>query len=194
VKRRSVSVIAVLFFLFPFAVFGQHGGRRGASTGASSGTTAQPEDPDVATFKHAVAVQAKEEQIAQFGLMIKSTEAARQQAHDLQQLDSNASNSEGLTSKANGLQDSVKEAQSENRIFRQSLSDPQAAGLKSMTKKLTKSDASVSKGAKAISMQLDQKTISSGRVVSASANLEKALAVFQSDQLNLGKEMGIQPH
>ena len=191
---RCASVIAVLFLLFPLAVLGQHGGRRGASTGASSGTAAQPEDPSVATLKHAVAVQAAEEQIAQFRLMIKSTETARQQAHDLQQLASNASNSERLFNKATGLQDSVEEAQSENRAFRRSLSDAQEAGLKNLTKKLTKSDSAVSKAAKSFSQQLEQRTLNSRRLAGAAANLEKELAVFQSDQLNLGTEMGIQSH
>jgi hypothetical protein len=191
--RSSVSVIVMLFSLFPLAVLGQHGGRHG-TTGTSGGTTAPAEDSDVATFKDAIAVQATEEQVAQFRLMIKSTEAAQQQAHDLQQLGSNASTSEGLTSKATGLQDSVDEAQRENRTFRQSLSDSQEAGLKNLTKKLTKSDSAVSKDARAISKQLEPRTVNSGRLVSAAANLEKALALFQTDQLNLGKEMGIQSH
>jgi hypothetical protein len=191
--RRSVPVIAMLFLLSPLVVLGQHGGRHG-TTGTSGGTAAPAEDSDVATFKHAIAVQATEEQIGQFRVMIRSTEAARQQAHDLQQLGSNASNAEGLTSKATGLQDSVDEAQRENRTFRQSLSDSQEAGLKNLTKKLTKSDSAVSKDTKAISKQLEQRTLNSGRLVSAAANLEKALTLFQTDQLNLGKEMGIQSH
>jgi len=66
--------------------------------------------------------------------------------------------------------------------------------LKNLTKRLTKSDAAVSKDAKAISKQLEQRTLNSGRLVSAAANLEKALALFQSDRFNLGKEMGIQSH
>jgi hypothetical protein len=104
---------------------------------------------------------------------------------------SNASDSEGLASKATSLQHSVEEAQRENRSFRQALSDPQDAGLKNLTKKLTKSDSAVSKDAKAISSQLEQRTLNSARLASAAANLEKALALFQSDQLNLGEEMGI---
>jgi hypothetical protein len=191
--RRSVSLIAMLFWLLPLAVLAQHGGRHGTSTGTSGGAAAPTDDPDMATFKHAVAVQATEIQIGQFRLMIKSTEDARKQAHDLQHLGSRGSNSENLTSKATGLQNSIEEAQSENRAFRRSLSDSQEAGLKDLTKKLTKSDSAVSKGVKAISQQLDQSTLNSLRLVSAAANLEKSLAVFQSDQLNLGKEMGIQP-
>lgn len=192
--RRSVSVIAVLFLLFPLAILAQHGGRHGGSSGASGGTTASAEDPDIATFKHAMAVQASQEQIAQFPLMIKSTEAARQQAHDLQHLGPDASNAQGLTGKATGLQNSVEAAQNENRDFRRSLSDSQEAGLKTLTKKLTKSDSAVSKGAKAISRQLEQGMLDWERLASAAANLEKALAALQSDQLNLGKEMGIQSH
>jgi hypothetical protein len=190
--RRRVSVMAMLSLLFPVAVLGQHGGRHGASTGTTSGTTAPAEDSDMATFKHAIAVQATEGQIGQFHLMIKSTEAARQQAHDLQHLDTSESDSVVLTHKATGLEDSVEEAQSENRAFRRSLLDSQEAGLKNLTKKLTKSNSAVSKSAKAISQQLDRGTLNSERLANAAANLEKALAVFQSDQLNLGKEMGIQ--
>ncbi|HEY5176776.1 MAG TPA: hypothetical protein VII95_14545 [Terriglobales bacterium] len=66
--------------------------------------------------------------------------------------------------------------------------------MKTLTKKLTKSDSAVSKGAKAISRQLEQGMLDWERLASAAANLEKALAALQSDQLNLGKEMGIQSH
>jgi hypothetical protein len=188
--RRTVSGIAVLL-LFALAVLGQHGGRHG-STPTGGATTTPSEDQDVATFKHAIAVQASEDQIRQFRLMIKSTEAARQQAHDLQHLDMNASSVEDLTGKAARLQDSVEEAQSENQTFRRSLSDAQEAGLKNLTKKVTKSAAAVSKNAKAISRRLEQGTVDSGRLISAAGSLEKALAALQSDQVNLGKEMGIQ--
>ncbi len=192
--RNSVSVIGIVFLLFPLAALGQHGGRHGTSTGTSGGTTAPSEDSDVATLKHAIAVQPTDGQIEQFRLMTKSTEAARQQAHNFQQMGSNGSGSEGLASKATSLQDSVEEAQRENRTFRQSLSDSQDAGLKNLTKKLTKSDSAVSKDAKALSKQLERESPDSGRLVSAVANLEKALAQFLSDQLNLGKEMGIHTH
>jgi hypothetical protein len=190
--RAGVSVVAMLL-LFPLFVVGQHAGHRG-STGSSGGTTTPAEDPDLATFNHAVAVQASEEQTAQFNLMIESTKAAQRQAREVQNLSSKGSNAEDLTREATGLQDSIEEAQNQNRIFRRSLSDSQEAGLKNLTKKLTKSNSAVSKGAKAISQELDERTLSAERLVKSAANLEKALAEFQLDQLNLGKEMGIQPH
>ena len=191
--RIGLPLVTTLLLLLPLAALGQRGGRHGSS-GTNSGTTAQPEDPDVATFKHAISEQATEEQIAQFGLMMKATEAARQQAHDLRLLGSNADNPDDLATKAAGLQDAAERAQSENRTFQRSLSDSQAAALKKLTKSLTKSDAAVSKDAKAFSEQLEQTRPNSGRLLSGAAHLEKALAVFQSDQLALGKEMGIQSH
>jgi DNA repair exonuclease SbcCD ATPase subunit len=96
-----------------------------------------------------------------------------------------------LTRKATALQSSVEEAQKENRAFRQSLSDSQEAGLKNLTKKLTKSNAAVGKGAKAISQQLEQGTLTSEWLMNAAANLEKVLVAFRSAQFNLGKQMGI---
>lgn len=187
---RRASVIAMLCLLFPLAVWGQHEGRHGTPTGTSGVPTAPPEDPDMATFKHAIAVQATDPQITQFRLMIKSTESARQQAADLQHVSAEASDSEGLFSEANALQDSVEEAQSENRSFRRSLSDSQEAGLKNLTKKLSKSNATVSKDAKAIAQQLEGK-LDPARVADIAAHLSKALSVFQADQVNLGEEMGI---
>ncbi len=188
--RHNLSVIAMLFLLFPLNLLGQHAGRHPTS-GTNGGTTAQPEDPDAATFKRAVAEQATEGQIGQFRLMAKSTEAARQQALDLQHLSSNASNSEDLSSKASGLQDSVEKALTDARIFLQSFSDSQEAILKNLVKKLTKSGAAVHKSDKGVSQQLEQRTLNAGRLARTAESLEKALVEFQADQLSLGKEMGI---
>jgi hypothetical protein len=190
--NRSASIIAVLSLLVSPALWGQQEGRHGTTAGTSPAPTTPPEDPDMARFKHAIAVQATEQQIAQFRLMIRSTESAHRQAIDLQHSSSRASDSEELFSKAHDLQDSVEEAQSENRDFRRSLSDSQEAGLKDLTKKLSKSEAVVSKETKAISQQLEWKPDPT-RLANAAAHLGKALSAFQTDQLNLGKEMGIKP-
>ncbi len=188
--RQSLSVIAILFLLFPLNLLGQHGGRH-STTGTNSGTSAPPEDPDAATFKRAVAEEATEGQVAQFRLMTKSTEAARKQAVDLQHLNSIASNSDDLTSKAGSLQDAVEKALTDARIFLQSFSDSQEAILKNLVKKLTKSGVAVNKSDKGISQQLDQTTLNAGHLAKAAESLEKALVEFQTNQLNLGKEMGI---
>lgn len=188
--RHSASIIAVLILLFPLNLLGQHGGRH-ATSGTNGGTTAQPEDPDAATFKRAVAEQATDGQIAQFHLMTKSTEAARQQALDLQHLKSNPVSSEDLFSKASGLQDSVEKALTDTRNFLQSFSDSQQANLKNLARKVTKSGAAVNRSAKGLSQQLEQQPLNSGRLIRTAEGLEKTLVELQSDQLNLGKEMAV---
>jgi hypothetical protein len=190
--NRSASIIAVLFLLVSAALWGQHEGRHGTAASTSPTPTTPPEDPDMASFKHAIAVQATDQQIAQFRRMIQSTEYAQRQAIDLEHSGAKASDSVELFSKANALQDSVEEAQSENRDFRRSLSDSQEAGLKDLTKKLSKSEAVVSKDTKAISQELEWK-VDPARLANAAAHLGKALSGFQTAQLNLGKEMGIKP-
>jgi hypothetical protein len=189
---RSV-VIAMLFLSFQLAAVGQRGGNRGTS-GTNGGTATQPEDPDVAGFKHAIAEQATDEQIGQFRLMTKNTEAARQQAHDFQNQGSRPGNSETLTSKATALHNSIEQALSDTKNFRRSFTDSQEATLKNQAKKLTKSDAALGKSSQDFSKQLEQTTPKSSRLVNAAANLEKELEALQSDQLSLGKDMGIQSH
>jgi len=188
--RHPRSIIALLLFSFPLSLLGQHGGRHGTS-GNNGGTAAQPADPDSATFKRTVAEQATDEQIAQFRLMTRNTEAARQQAQDLQHLSSTSNGSEDLSGRADGLQDSVDKTLTDARTFLQSFSDSQEADLKNLVKKLTKSGGAVNKSAKGISQQLEQNKLNSRRLAGTAESLEKALAEFQSDQLMLGKEMGI---
>lgn len=188
--RRS-TVVAILFLSFQLSVVAQHGGRHGTSSG-TSGAGTPADDPDLATFKHAVAEQATDEQIAQFRVMTKSTEAARQQAHDLQDQSSKPGNSTTLASQANVLENSVEQALSDTQNFRRSFTDSQEATLKVQAKKLIKSDTAVSKSAKGLSQQLEKTTPDSSRLLHAAAHLEKELETLQSDQLNLAKQMGIQ--
>jgi hypothetical protein len=189
--RRGV-IVTVLFLSFPICLMGQRGGQRSTSANSSGNTPA--EDPDVATFKHAVAEQATDEQVEQFHQMVKSTEAARQQAHDLQVLGSKSGDSENLTSKATTLQNFLERALSDTQNFRRSFTDSQEATLKNQAKKLTKSEAAVSKRAKAMAQQLEQGTPNAGRLGNDAANVEKEIVVLQSDQISLGKQMGIPSH
>jgi hypothetical protein len=189
--RRGL-VITLLLLSFQLCLMGQRGGQRGTSP--SSGGNTPAEDPDVATFKHAVAEQATDEQIEQFHQMVKSTEAARQQAHDLQVLGAKSGDLENLTGNATKLQNSLNRALSDTKNFRRSFTDSQEATLKNQAKKLTKSDAAVSKRDKAIAQELEQGTPNPGRLVNDAANLEKEIVVLQADQISLGKQMGIQSH
>lgn len=192
--RQVSSVIVALFLLLPAAGGAQQQGRHGS--GANRGTASAPpaEDSDTATFTRAIAGQATDEQIAQFLAMTKSTEAAQQQAKGLKRLGLKPDNSEEVISKAATLQYSVDQALSDTGKFRRSFSDSQRATLKAPAKKLAKSDAAAGKGAKILSHQLEEVPPNLERLNAAISHLEKALEDLQSDQLNLGKKMGIPSH
>ena len=152
VTRETFFALVIVLLLPPLTAMGQHAGHRTGTTGANTG--AQPEDPDVITFEHSIALQARPDQIGQFQEAAKSTEAARTQAHDLQQLAD--SNSADFARKANRLQDAVEDAQSDNHKFLSSLSDTQVSGLKKFKTAVVKANSAVSKESKALASQIGE--------------------------------------
>jgi hypothetical protein len=94
-------------------------------------------------------------------------------------------------SKANSLQDAVDKALTDTRNFLRSFSDLQDASLKNLARKLTKAGAAVNKSGKAIAQEAEQTKLNSDRLIRTAESLEKALVELQSDQFNLGKEMGV---
>jgi hypothetical protein len=146
---------------------------------------------DIDDFNHAVALQATPEQMVQFQQLTKSTATAREQAQNLIQQSDNV-NKAGSSRYAD-LNDAVEEAQSNNRQFVMSFSAPQQSGLKVLTKKLSKADSDLSKRSEALTQELERSDIDTRRTADVVEKLDKALNDFQTELLNIGKEMGISP-
>jgi len=91
------------------------------------------------------------------------------------------------------LSDAVDEAQSNNLQFVRTFSATQQSGLKPLTKKLSKANSDVSKQSKALTQELGRSEINGKKIAEVVAKLDKALEVFQTEQSEIGKEMGIQP-
>jgi ribonuclease D len=142
-------------------------------------------------FNRAIALQATPDQVAQFQQLTKSTEAVRNEAQNLIQLAENANKPD--SSRYADLNDAIEEAQRNNRQFVRSFSAPQQSGLKPLTKKLTKADSDVSKQSKALTQELGRSEIDGKKIANVVEKLDKALTGFQAEQLDIGKEMGIQP-
>jgi hypothetical protein len=170
------------------ALFGQYEGRHGGSGSGNNprSSTAPADDPDLTNLKNAVAVEATGAQITQFKALAKYTEAAGQKAQVLQQ-----SGSEAALSNATALQDAIDEVLRPGRDFLNTFSDAQASGLKKQTKRLIQSDEAVVKGTKKLAVQLDQIPADPQQLKESATNLERALTRLQSDQNELGKQMGI---
>jgi hypothetical protein len=189
--RHVLPVIVTLLLFLPAAGGAQPQSRHGSNPNHGTANAPPAEDSDTATFTRAIAGQATEEQAAYFLAMTKSTETARQQAEGIERRGANANNSEELISGAATLQLSVDQTLSDTSKFRRSFTNAQETTLKAPAKKLAKSDVGVSKSAKSLSHQLEQIPPDPGRVLTAVANVERALEALQSDQHSLAKAMGI---
>ena len=143
-------------------------------------------------FSRAVALQATPDQVARFPQLTKSTDAARKEAHNLIQ---HAENSNKVDSSAYAqLSDAVDEARSTNLQFVNTLSASQQSGLKPLIKKLSKADVDISKDSKALSQKLERSEVDGKKVSAMVEKLDKAMTAFQSGQVDIGKQMGIQPN
>jgi hypothetical protein len=192
-NRLLLLVCGIVLLMSPHALLAQHGGH-GAGTGRpSTGTSNPAPNSDMSDFSRAVALQATPDQIARFQQSKKSTDAARKQAQDLTQANlTHAENTnQPKSSLYAGLNDAVEDAQSNNLQFLRSFSASQQSGLKPLIKKLSKADADVSKQSKALAQELERSESSGKKLASVVGKLDTALTGFQTEQLDIGKEMGI---
>jgi len=176
----------------PHALLAQHGGHgAGAGRPSTGASNPAPNNSDINDFNRAIALQATPDQVARFRQLMKSTEAATKEAQDLTQHAENAAKPD--SSRYAGLNDAVEEARSNNLQFLRTFSASQQSGLKHLTKKLGKADSNVSKQSKVLAKELERSEIDAKKTANVVQKLDKALTGFQSEQLDIGKEMGIQP-
>ncbi len=191
-NRLSVLVCDIVLLVIPCTLLAQHGGHgAGAGRPPAGASNPAPENSDMKDFNRAIALQATPEQVAWFQQLTKSTEAARKEAQELIQLAEHAKKPD--SSHYADLNDAVEEAQSNSRQFVRSFSTPQQSGLKDQTKKLDKANADVSKQSKALTQELERSQFDGKKMANVMEKLNKVLTGFQTDQLDIGKEMGIQP-
>jgi hypothetical protein len=193
VNRLAVLTIGTLLLLSPASLLAQYGGHGGGGRRGTPGTgSGDTSEAGLADFNHALAVQATSDQVSHFPGLTKSTETARKLAQGFSGLSRKADSATDFSGKMAALKEAVEEAQGSNQDFVKSFTKSQKTGLKELTKKLEKADSEVTKQWKDLERQLGgAKAVSEG-IAGAADKLEKALEEFQSQQIGLGKEMGIQ--
>ena len=192
-NRVAVLTLGIVLLFCSHELLAQHGGHGGGHGGAPRGTgTGGTADSSLQDFNHALAVQATPDQVSQFQTLAKSTAAARKQAQDLLQLAAKADRTADFSRQTTALKDALEDAQGGNKYFVKSFSKSQKSGLKELTKKLEKADSEVAKQRKALDQQLGRTKGESVAIAGTADKLEKALTEFQTLQLSLGKEMGIE--
>ena len=192
-NRLTVLALGIVLLFCSYHAFGQHGGHGGGRGGAPRSTGGgAPSDSSLQDFNHALAVQATPDQVSRFQSLAKIAEVARKQAQDLLRLAAKADDTAEFYQHVAALKDAVQDVQGGNKSFVKSFSKSQKSGLKELTKKLDKADSEITKEKKALDQRLGLPHGDDEGVASMADKMEKALAEFQAQQLNLGKEMGIQ--
>ncbi len=193
-NRVAVVTLGIVLLFCSHELLAQHGGHAGGlGSGAPRSTgTGGSTDSSLQDFNHALAVQATPDQVTQFQTLAKSTAAARNQAQELLQLATKADRTADFSKQTTALKDALEDAQGGNKYFVKSFSKSQKSGLKELTKKLEKADSEVAKQRKALDQQLGRTKGESAAIAGTADKLEKALTEFQTQQLSLGKEMGIE--
>jgi len=186
-----VLVCEIVLLLSPYALLAQHGGHGAGAARPPAGASNPASNSDMNDFSRAIALQATPEQVAWFQQLTKSTEAARKEVQSLIQQAESANKPE--SSRYAELSDSAEEAQSNNQRFVRSFSISQQSGLKPLIKKLSKADSDVSKQSKALTQELGRLKMNDKKIANVVEKLDNVLTGFQAEQLEIGKEMGIQP-
>lgn len=188
-NRVATLAVGILLLVSVPGLLAQHGGHGGGGRRGTPLAGGDTSDAGLTDFNHALAVQATADQASHFQKLLKNTESARKLAQELAA--ARADSATHSSRKSAALKDAVEEAQGGNHDFVKSFTKSQKAGLKELTKKLEKADSEVGKQWKELERQLATK--GGVEVIASTADrLEKALEEFQSQQISLGKEMGVQ--
>ena len=181
-----------MFLLLTLAGWGQQSRPHTTATPPAESAPTGEDTTELETFSRAVAIQARPDQLGYFQSAIESTDAALQQSRELQRLPASAINIPNLNARSLKLRDVLDDVEHYNAVLVASLSKLQESAFKKLTKRLRKSYPIVAREARTVSQQLEPGMAVPDRLRSAAANLEKALSDFRSDQIRLGREMGIQ--
>ena len=198
--RGLAILLAVALLACPSAMLAQRGGGGGGHVGGSaagggamgSGGRATGVDAkdDLRGFHEALAVQASREQILAFAAMLKSTAAASSELQAFVEQLNKPGNASEVAGHDKTLGDALGTARTLNKKFVEGFSEPQKSGLKEVTKKLIKADSELAQQARMLDQAFEAKA-SGPQLLSSAQGLERALASFQHEQIDLGGEMSI---
>ncbi|HZD31013.1 MAG TPA: hypothetical protein VE779_05055 [Candidatus Angelobacter sp.] len=164
----------------------QHGHPSSAGTAPTGDVS-----PELETFGRAVAVQARLDQRGYFQQVLTSTDHALLLSRDLQSMGDVASDAAIVNAMSLQLRDELDDADVYNRRLLSSFTKAQDSGLKQLTKPLKKSYALVLRDARTVQQLMEPGHVVPEHLATGAANLEKALSDFRTDQIRLGRDMGI---
>ncbi len=207
----AVLIVGIALLVNPRTMLAQRGGGGGGGGGGGVGHNGMPiicvhdcpdrrkelnTDDDLKNFHRSIAMQATAEQRAAFAKVSQYTQAASDRLRDFHESLPKVSASlspadHALADRGTALDQAIERARAGNQNFLGSFSDAQKSGLKEITNKLAKVDSELDKQIKTLDQIVQAPKPDSAQIDTSAANLDKALASFQSEQLALGAEMSI---
>jgi DNA repair exonuclease SbcCD ATPase subunit len=176
-KKLAAYMASILLVLASQAVLAQHSGH-GMSGGMGSGSYGH-DSSAMKDMQRMMAVQANDEQKAQFRTWTQSTDALRQDLQDLERI----THSDDYAKKIAALKTRIEETKNGKELLERSLSSAQQAGLKKNMQKVNKANDQLEQAVR----ELDQ---SHGRTPKLTKALQAATKL-SAEQKKLGAEMGI---
>jgi len=185
-------ILGVALLMVPTMAIAQHHGGHGMGgsvPGGSNRPTGLDEKDSLKDFHQALAMQATSQQIAEFGTLMKYTEAAQSELQAfLQPLRKENGAAEAVGREA--LDKALETARDRSKKFQEGFSSAQKSGLKDIVKRLTKADSDLEQAEKRLDQSVDVKA-ARPEVAAHAESLDKVLADFRDQQLALGREMSI---
>jgi hypothetical protein len=189
--RSTRMAVAIALVLLPVVASSQQS-HKSHSTNSSESLPTGAADPELTSLTRAVALQARPDQVGYFHSIIDSTDAALQESRELQRLGPEINSIPTVNAKSLQLRDAIDDVDHYNQRFLVSFTKFQESELKPLTKRAKKSYKSVAKEWTHVGQIMEPGKTVPEKLMRASANLEKALSDFRTDQIRLGREMGIQ--
>jgi len=196
----NALILASTSLAYPMAATAQrHGGGGLGGGGGISGIsrpTGVDEKDSLKDFHQVLAVQATSQQIAEFQVLIKNSEAAQAELQlFLQDLgkrkdELRKENSVAESARHDALEPALEDARRGTRKFQEGFSAAQKSGLKDIARRLVKADAALEQEGKWLDQSLDIKA-AVPEIVARAESVDKALTDFYNQQLALGREMSI---
>jgi hypothetical protein len=201
VPAVKTVVLAAALLACPCAMLAQRGAGGGSTGGGTAGggglsgrggrATGVDTKDDLKGFHLALAVQATSQQIIEYNLMMKSTEAAAAGLQAFVEQLGKQNNVSELAGRDAIVDRAIEKARTANKKFLDGFSERQKSGLKEITKKLTKADADLEQQVKALDQTVGDAKAVGQQIAGSAQNLEHTLTSFRSQQVDLGEEMSI---
>jgi len=185
-------VVAVAFLTIAIAASGQLPERPHTDKPPAEPQPSGAVSPELETFGRIIAIQASLEQVSYFKSAVASTDLALQESRELQRLGTAATNIGLVNGMSLRLRDSLDDAEHYNGRLLASFTKLQETELKKLIKPLRKSYSHVSREARNVQQLMEPGKVVPEQLATGAANLEKALSDFRTDEIRLGREIGIQ--